>query len=164
MKLRLLRRQTSIELTPQEFIEVELWRRDRNAPDLRVSTYRVEDDGETTRVMAEHAASFLSPPWRMDALQVEKSWQGVECPATPGATRFEFANSRHHEYQFADSAELLRHVERLLLTTPSPLVGRSRPELLAYVSARIVEEDLEWTEALQRAPHGATWARSASAG
>lgn len=162
MQIRVLRRLTSLELAVEDVIKVEFWSRSADAPDLRTSTYLVADPGEadaaaeTTRVLTEHAASFINPPRRVDALRVDHATpQAPE--QTPGATAFSFANGRHHEYRFATYEDLLAFVSAALAAPDRHVEGRPGAALVAYAKDRLASNDPEWIAALKRGPSGAKW-------
>lgn len=156
MQLRVIKRLSSLELAPEEVLKVEFWSRDADQPDLRLSTYQVDQE-EAARVFAEHTVSFLSPPRRVGAWPVDAA-AGVR-PFTPerGATRFRFANERHHELRFQDEADLLDFARSLCGPPPTAPLAREGKELLAYVRGRLAVADPEWVAGLQAAPHGRRW-------
>lgn len=162
MQIRVLRRLTSLELAVEDVIKVEFWSRSADAPDLHTSTYLVAHPGEavaaleTTRVLAEHAASFINPPRRVDALRVDHATPTAP-PQTPGATAFSFANGRHHEYRFTSYAELVAFVSAALAPPDRRVDGRPGAALVAYAKDRLAEQDPEWIAALGSRPNGAKW-------
>lgn len=156
MQLRVLKRLTSLELEPSGLMRVEFWSKQADQPDLRVSTYLVAD-AEITQVISEHAASFLAPPRCVGALAVDAAAGPMRCVASPGTTRFSFANGRHHELCFDGEAQLLAFARQLCGPPATEPVERERKELLHYARSRLAEGDPEWVSGLQAAPKGAAW-------
>ena len=169
MQLRVIRRLSSSELPLDELVKVEFWSRTANEPDLKPSTYQVVDasdvthGSEVTQVLAEHAASFLSPPRIVETLRVDDLWIRVTVTQTPGTTRFTFANGRHHEYRFGDADSLMALVGLLKLVWGTDrCVAREKVELLGYIRGRLADTDTEWVSALAQVPNGSKWLKAAT--
>jgi hypothetical protein len=106
--------------------------------------------GDVVRAVAEHSASFLNDPPRGTVNLDVSGLAAID--HTPGESRFEFANSHHHEVQLAGVDGLRDLIRGALVELDERRCSVSRDELLDYAAARLADLDPEWQTALADRP------------
>lgn len=145
--LRLLRRRSSLEERDVATVLDMEFRRPDGSFDLRPSVYEVspgEVGSVATRLVSEHAASFLSNPPRLvpTANMARAEWPTI---ATPGLSKFEFSRQRHREIVCQDDADLKRLVSGLWADEPGRGCPRIRGrQIVDYANGRLGMGDPEW--------------------
>lgn len=142
--LRVVKRRTSLELLDaSEVCSVEFRTRE-GEPDLRVSTYEIEDAQiSIVQAHAEHSANIpLHPPCGGPSLDL----CGIGDPVPTPGTRFKFTTDAHREICFDDRSKLLAGVAVVLGELASRRREATRNEVRAYVRGRLDERDPEWCE------------------
>jgi hypothetical protein len=163
LRMRILRRYTSLELSSaDDFYETELMTRER-LPDLELSVFDVEDDEPAVvQTHAEYAASFRdAPPGVREGIAVTDC-DGCDVVKAEGETAFSFTRDRHRELHFLDEHELRKLAESVVANLPERRRGADLERLRAYARERLGTRDPEWIAACEQRPTWKKWALKAS--
>jgi len=150
--VRVGRRRSAWESTDAvEIARVEFRDRRANRLDLRPSVYIVEEaeqPGGLVRVVAEHTASFVSPPKPNGTVAYDLQGAGGELTPCVGETPFWFANEAHAELVMENEAALLAAVQQVRASFQARLLPLRTADLFGYIRDRLVADDQEWARAL----------------
>jgi hypothetical protein len=151
--LRLGKRKTSWESRDVDTIVATEFTERNGVIDTQPSVYALDAASrdalrpDVVRVVAEHSASFLNDPPKGS---VNLDLAGLaETNQTAGRSKFEFANSHHHEVQLDSVAGLRDLVRRALAEIDGRLHAVTRNELLDYAAVRLAARDPEWQTAME---------------
>lgn len=154
VRLRVLKRHTSLEVTSiDDFITTELCKKD-GTPDLSLSVFDIESE-RVVQTHAEFVVSFLAPaPSKMRGGLCIHDCAG-EFDATPDPAeqiRFSYSRERHIELRFLRETELHGFAAQLLQERAARERSTTHAKVVEYGQGRVEEGDAEWTAACEVVP------------
>lgn len=161
--LRINKRKSSWETSPQEFAKAEFQAYDHDGLDLELSVYVYDVASEElssvdVQAHSEHAASFTDTPKSLLDFDLAKVSQG-ELDQSPGETAFTFANDAHHVLKLRDESQLFDMADALLRDPTSVQVEVTKDQQLAYAAEHLDSQDPEWEAACAPGRQGDKWKR-----
>ncbi len=133
--------------------------------DLEPSVYEISEprdedyERSSLRAHVEHVASFLGPPANPSLHRLDAEGITADVTASPGQTRFQFANLAHREIRLDGEASLRALVQQLLDEVASRGVPVAIADVLDYILS--VADGLEWSDAATSDSRVSAWVQYA---
>ena len=152
LRLRVLKRHTSLEVPFEEFFKAELYNRN-GQPDVNLSVFDIEIDS-LVRTHAEYVVSFLDPSSKKRGGLSLNACNGDFDPTPSPADRvlFTYSRTRHIELRFLRESELRAWAEQLHREVSDRQQSASAREVIEYGRERLGAEDEEWVQACEAKP------------
>lgn len=152
LRLRVLKRHTSMEVSFEEFFKAEMFDRD-GRPDVNLSVFDIQVEG-IVRTHAEYVVSVLTPPCKKRGGLSLDACEG-DFDATPSPAKlmlFDHAKTRHVELRFLRESEVRELAEQLHRELAARERSASAREVAEYARGRLSAGDQEWARACEVKP------------
>jgi hypothetical protein len=153
LRLRVLKRHTSLEVPFDEFFMAEM--RDHDGkPDLNLSVFDIDVDC-LVRTHAEYVVTFLQPAPNkkrggLSLNDCHADFDETQDPA--GSIIFEYARDRHVELRFLRESELRVLAEKIHTEHVERERSAAHGDVVAYGQSKLDEADEEWIRACATRP------------
>jgi hypothetical protein len=153
LRLRVLKRHTSLEVSLEEFMKIELVAK-QGGFDLNLSVFDIDAES-VVHTHAEFVVSFLDPEPKktrggLSLSACDAAFDAIPCPATE--MLFEYAKSCHLELRFLREADLRVLATQIYNERAVRQLAVSGAAVIGYGRNRLAAGDEEWTLACEVRP------------